>query len=679
MLLKAFGNREALAKSLVVMLLAVLHTVLAQFSPDRYDAPVPIEILNSPFDEFAPEWYGKEHRLYFSSNRTGRTLFYSAPYQNKQFGKPEVAKNLQFFDHQSYCRFVDSLEMYFSSFRYTAKQPYLNLYRVEKGEWRWENPKLLERFAVDAFVSHPTLCDNGNVLVFASDRAGGKGGIDLWIVRKAENGVWEEPRPLMELNSSGNEITPYFLSCDTLIFASDGFGGKGGYDLYYTTFQNGYWQPPIPLHFLNSEFDESDCIVLPDRSILFASNRPGSKGKLDLYLSVFKPKKALPPLPKCEIAVHPSAITIEEIQWVEAFPLLPFLFFPKDQATLPQWYIMLESSEQFDTTQVAPVLEKIYAHILNIIGARLHRYPQATLTIRGSASRDEQNRLELGKARAEAVAHYLERIWQIPPERLIVEAVEKPHIPSNPVFPEGREENRRVELRSNQSAILAPLVLAAKQYTIQPEVIAVSATVQPRAIVAQWELSVHNGADTELFHAGGSKLPQEDIEIPLQQWIHSLRAQQNCMVSFRVRDQFDRSVLCEHLIPVTQLSIVEKKQQQLNDRTIERYSLILFGYNEAQLRREHQEQLRRIAQEIPPNAKIIVRGYTDVIGDEQYNLELSKRRALAVAQFLRVLLPTVQIEVEPIGEYALFDNTTPFGRFYSRTVQIIVEKPVISQ
>jgi hypothetical protein len=45
--------------------------------------------------------------------------------------------------------------------------------------------------------------------------------------------------PIDELNSIGNEITPCFVSDTCLIFASDGFDGKGGYDLYFSIYSSG--------------------------------------------------------------------------------------------------------------------------------------------------------------------------------------------------------------------------------------------------------------------------------------------------------------------------------------------------------------------------------------------------------------------------------------------------------
>ena len=85
------------------------------------------------------------------------------------------------------------------------------------------------------------------------------------------------------LNSAENEITPFLAGDDTLYFASNGFGGKGGYDVYVTIKVSGEWQPPVPVESINTSYNESDFVVLPGAAAVFASDRPGGKGGLDLY------------------------------------------------------------------------------------------------------------------------------------------------------------------------------------------------------------------------------------------------------------------------------------------------------------------------------------------------------------------------------------------------------------
>jgi hypothetical protein len=77
---------------------------------------------------------------------------------------------------------------------------------------------------------------NGNIIVFASDRDGGYGGYDLYYSKLTDN-QWSQPVNFGEkINSSSDEYRPitfsFFSYFDLMIFSSNRPGGKGGFDLY---------------------------------------------------------------------------------------------------------------------------------------------------------------------------------------------------------------------------------------------------------------------------------------------------------------------------------------------------------------------------------------------------------------------------------------------------------------
>jgi hypothetical protein len=79
---------------------------------------------------------------------------------------------------------------------------------------------------------------NGNLLVFASDRPGGFGGYDLYY-SYFDGSKWSDPVNFGEkINTSSDEFRPIAVNVeefrnDLLIFSSNRQGGKGGFDLYY--------------------------------------------------------------------------------------------------------------------------------------------------------------------------------------------------------------------------------------------------------------------------------------------------------------------------------------------------------------------------------------------------------------------------------------------------------------
>jgi hypothetical protein len=77
-----------------------------------------------------------------------------------------------------------------------------------------------------------------SIMVFTSNREGGLGGYDIWY-SKFNGNSWNEPVNLgIEVNSISDEYRPILIKYDgipndLMIFSSNKIGGKGGYDLYY--------------------------------------------------------------------------------------------------------------------------------------------------------------------------------------------------------------------------------------------------------------------------------------------------------------------------------------------------------------------------------------------------------------------------------------------------------------
>jgi len=92
---------------------------------------------------------------------------------------------------------------------------------------------------------------------------------------------------------------------------------------------------------------------------------------------------------------------------------------------------------------------------LDIWGARMKQYPDMTMKVTGcnSNSGAERGKIDLSKQRAMAVRDYLVNTWGIDGKRIIVDQRNLPELPTNPVTKAGMEENRRVEISSNDPRI----------------------------------------------------------------------------------------------------------------------------------------------------------------------------------------------------------------------------------
>ncbi|MEC7264851.1 MAG: OmpA family protein [Bacteroidota bacterium] len=134
---------------------------------------------------------------------------------------------------------------------------------------------------------YPFYDDATGKLYFAADFEDGYGGTDIYFVYTTNGQVMSAPINLgPRINSPGNEIAPFVFE-DSFYFASDVFYGLGGMDIYKANIEKEGFGIPINLgNGINTEYDDFGFVIRNEGEGLlgyFASNRPGGKGKDDLY------------------------------------------------------------------------------------------------------------------------------------------------------------------------------------------------------------------------------------------------------------------------------------------------------------------------------------------------------------------------------------------------------------
>ena len=104
---------------------------------------------------------------------------------------------------------------------------------------------------------------------------------------------------------------------------------------------------------------------------------------------------------------------------------------------------------------------------------------------------------------------------------------------------------------------------------------------------------------------------------------------------------------------------------------------ITFESDEANIRRADHDRLSKLGQVLKdnPQADVLVEGFTDDAGPDDYNLHLSRRRAFRVMQYLmdEFQIPRERIIVHWYGKLnPVADNGTPEGRRQNRRVEVEV-------
>jgi len=118
-----------------------------------------------------------------------------------------------------------------------------------------------------------------NVLYFVSNRPLGKGGKDIWSVEVLGNNQYSTPVNLGDINTTNDEISPFFHSgTQTLFFSSNGYKNLGGFDIYKIKKTGMDWGERTHLGYpINSSYNDMDFFITERQDkALFASNRKGS-------------------------------------------------------------------------------------------------------------------------------------------------------------------------------------------------------------------------------------------------------------------------------------------------------------------------------------------------------------------------------------------------------------------
>jgi outer membrane protein OmpA-like peptidoglycan-associated protein len=248
--------------------------------------------------------------------------------------------------------------------------------------------------------------------------------------------------------------------------------------------------------------------------------------------------------------------------------------------------------------------------LLKVIADRMQRDPSIEITLTGCSSDDEQEqRLSLDRARA--VAKIFTSTFGIASKRITTRGRRLPSSPSIAVdreAPLADEENRRVEITSTSPDLLMP-------YRVADTVMIVKQTDQR-----------------------GGKSGQRSTVVTVADTIR----------------------------------LFDKRRNNIQDSTVERFDLIVFPFRSAELTSDHQRVLKLVRERIGTNARVAIEGRTDVIGSAEENAKLSLQRANSVARELQGRVSVMGRGEPDQGQSQIL----PEERMLSRTVTITATVPM---
>lgn len=377
----------------------------------------------------------------------------------------------------------------------------------------------------------------------------------------------------------------------------------------------------------------------------------------------------------------------------ELFPLSNYIFFDLGSTKIPDRYILLNKTEvkSFKADQLEVHIPKrltgrssrqliVYYNLLNILGDRMGENPTAKIQLIGSSEQGSAD----GYLMAESVRNYLHDIFGIDTARISIQGNTKPKLPSMQAYVTTeiylhQEGDRRVSIESSSPEMLMEFqsgpdvpLKAIELNNIQAAPIESYITLDNQGasqVFSSWSVEFQDVKGEAIVYGPYNK---DKITIPGKSILNK-EPQGNFKITMTGQlktggyKQEDTSV---HVVlwspPV--------------DEQAMRYS-ILYGFNKSKAIELYEVYLQQvIAPKITNGSQVIIHGYTDKIGDEDYNLQLSIERSNDVfnilnSELLRIGKKDVVFSVYGFGEdetLVPFENGTPEERFYNRTVIIDV-------
>jgi outer membrane protein OmpA-like peptidoglycan-associated protein len=693
--------------------------------------------VNSEFWDSQPSITSDKSRIYFASNRPGPNgegnidIWYTDFDEETNQWKP--AQNLTAINTPGtdWSPFIapDNITLFFASNGHKPNIGGLDFYFVKKtgvgadGKDTWSKPvhlpAPLNTPGDESFLSMPA---SGDVMYFASTRTdlpGYQGKLDLFMAFVPTFFRAVQVRVQVVDECSGENIPATLTIRNPLtgrvvrdsvtftekikdfVFGNEAFGTSkdpnATIDLEIEASNPQYGSKKVTQRISKPKITrDRDAASKPDEYDVVI--RMGQRPVLDADIAQSQYAKQNPNDPEMQ---NFRGLVMRQIATITLYPLLNYVFFDVGSSEIPKRYILFRSPDQTATFTDERIpggtLEKYY-HILNIFGYRMRKHPNTTIEIVGTTDdinpEEKQGGLKLAEARARKVFNYLRDIWGISENRMKLTFLTRPKRPSNMKDSMGIEENRRVEILSEDWELIKPILDKDPKVVPQPETMTfVLKNGIEDKLVAKRRIEIKRGDKSwKTITTKGTTEPtaewdwqNEDGEYPdSTSRVGTPGPKVSTLVPFTakliVTSTSGRECESDPItIPVKYVSTASLGAEYGEEKTLEKYNLILFPFDSYDAGPRNERILNEYV--LPrsfPSSEVEVVGHTDVVGMYEHNKKLSTNRAATVERAIKTRTRGVKTLVSRgVGEDdPLYDNNLPEGRFYNRTVQIIIQTPL---
>lgn len=301
-------------------------------------------VINSTFPDFAPVISADEKVMIFTSRRIGSTGglmdetgqyfedIYISKKINGQWGTPQnIGVNINTDGHDaSIALSADGSEL----FIYKDDGAGDIYFCKERPDGSWSKPLPIEGGAVNSRSSYENaaaVSPDGKTLFFASNREGGYGGLDLYMVKMNDKGFWGKPTNLGPVINTEEDDEGPFMDFDgiTLYFSSRAHRGMGGFDIFKTYYDStkSEWTEPINMGYPINSADNDIYFVLSGDGAhgYYASAKDDGIGEKDIYMISMPPREDKQALIEKMKAMH---LDVQPVVIADPVPVVDAVLLP---------------------------------------------------------------------------------------------------------------------------------------------------------------------------------------------------------------------------------------------------------------------------------------------------------------------------------------------------------------
>lgn len=352
-------------------------------------------------------------------------------------------------------------------------------------------------------------------------------------------------------------------------------------------------------------------------------------------------------------------ILVETERSVRDVPVLPYVFFDSGSSDLPNRF------RSDDASDAANELD-LYRSVLAIVADRMKGNDEKIRLV-GTLDREEirAGRNDLAASRAESVRRYLVDVHGIDPDRITVSARGLPERAANSDIPGAAAENRRVEIEGG-SAVLGSVRLTEEESDVTITAPDLVVTTLPERPVDTWSARLTLDGDDVGIRKGSGVVPERTSIVIGPAAYRRLADASSVAWSAEVSADGDR-VERSGSLPIDRRDNIREIPLFESGGTLSRP--VLFAYNSSRLDAADRRNLEELRDRLAPGTALRITGFADDLGGTDYNRELSRRRAEAVAAIFDEFPVTIVAGGEQLP---VAGDTTPEARLLARTVRIEV-------